>query len=145
MMSKKTKYALKALQRLALSGNENPVLIEEIASKENIPRKFLETILLDLKHAGMVKSKMGKGGGYYLLRAAEEISIAEVYRLFHGAIALLPCVSEKYYERCDDCDDEKTCALRMMFAEIREATYDKMEQNTIARLVSLKLKKKGKK
>ncbi len=142
MMSKKTKYALKALKLMAKEGKDRPMLIQDISTTENIPRKFLEAILLDLKRAGYVNSRMGKGGGYYLIRSAAEISIADVYRLFDGAIALLPCVSEKFYETCFDCDDEEICALRKVFAEIREATYDSMEQTSIARLASLSRKKK---
>ena len=88
------------------------VLTDDIAKSENIPKKFLELILLDLKHAGYVRSKQGSKGGYRLVQDPSEITLAEIYRLFDGAIALVPCVSQKFYEKCDDCPDEKACCLK---------------------------------
>ena len=99
MLSKKTKYAINALVYLAKVETKTPVLISEIAESEHIPQKFLEAILLDLKNAGILNSKKGKGGGYYLIKPPELVNIADIMRLFDGAIAYLPCVSFKYYER----------------------------------------------
>ena len=131
MMSKKCKYALKALMHLGKEYGGGPVLTDDIARSENIPRKFLELILLDLKRAGYVRSKQGSKGGYRLVQDPREINLAEVYRLFDGAIALVPCVSQKFYETCDDCPDEKNCRLNKIFIQVREQTYGLMAGITI--------------
>jgi Rrf2 family protein len=135
MLSKKTKYALNALVYLAKHANKEPILISEIAESEHIPKKFLEAILLDLKNAGILSSKKGKGGGYYLLRPAEEVSLVDVIRLFDGAIGLLPCVTHKYYERCDECKDEQTCGIRDVFQEVRNLTVKILKDNTLKDLI----------
>lgn len=131
MMSKKCKYALKALIRLGKEYGGGPVLTEDIARTEHIPKKFLELILLDLKHAGYVRSKQGAKGGYRLVQDPSRISLAEIHRLFDGAIALVPCVSQKFYEKCDDCPDEKACRLKKIFTNVREKTYDLLTGITI--------------
>jgi Rrf2 family protein len=131
MMSKKCKYALKALIRLGKEYGGGPVLTEDIARSEHIPKKFLELILLDLKHAGYVRSKQGAKGGYRLVQDPSRISLAEIHRLFDGAIALVPCVSQKFYEKCDDCPDEKACRLKKIFTNVREKTYDLLTGITI--------------
>jgi len=131
MISKKCKYALKALVRLAKDYGGGLVLTDDIAKSEHIPKKFLELILLDLKHAGYVRSKQGTKGGYRLVQPPGEISLAEIYRLFDGAIALLPCVSQKFYEECDDCPDAKSCRLKRVFIDVREKTYDLLAGITI--------------
>lgn len=131
MMSKKCKYALKALIRLGKDyGGEN-LLTDDIAKSEHIPKKFLELILLDLKRAGYVRSKQGSKGGFRLAQDPRQISLAEIYRLFDGAIALVPCVSQKFYETCDDCPDEKACRLKLRFIEVREKTHQLLEGVTI--------------
>ena len=130
-MSKKCKYALKALIRLGREYGGGPVLTEDIARSEHIPKKFLELILLDLKHAGYVRSKQGAKGGYRLVQEPSQISLAEIHRLFDGAIALVPCVSQKFYEKCDDCPDEKACRLKKIFTNVREKTYDLLTGITI--------------
>ncbi|MCU0444775.1 MAG: Rrf2 family transcriptional regulator [Microscillaceae bacterium] len=135
MLSKKTKYALNALVYLAKHANKEPILISEIAEKEHIPKKFLEAILLDLKNAGMLNSKKGKGGGYYLLRPPEEVNLADVIRLFDGAIGLLPCVTHKYYERCDECQNENICGIRDVFQEVRNQTVKILKDNTLQDLI----------
>ncbi len=132
MMSMKCKYALKALIKLAANHKKEYLNTAEIATSENIPKKFLEQILLDLKHAKFVNSKQGSKGGYYLLKDPKEISVADVYRIFDGAISLLPCVSLNFYEKCDDCNDEKTCTLRREFAKIREGARVIMSKTSIA-------------
>jgi len=132
MMSKKCKYALKALIRLGKEyGSGNLLLTDDIARSEHIPKKFLEQILLDLKHAGYVRSKQGSKGGYRLVQDPNRISLAELYRLFDGAIALVPCVSQKFYEACDDCPDETICRLKPVFIDVREKTYELFSETTI--------------
>jgi Rrf2 family protein len=135
MLSKKTKYALNALVYLAKNIHTEPILISEIAEKEHIPKKFLEAILLDLKNAGILNSKKGKGGGYYLLRPPGEVNLADVIRLFDGAIGLLPCVTHKYYERCDECQDENICGIRDVFQEVRNQTVKILKDNSLQDLV----------
>src|SRR5581483_10491505 len=110
MLSNKTKYAIKAL--VALARKDKPMIISEIAEKEMIPKKFLEAILLELKKQGILGSKIGIGGGYYLMKKPKEIFLTQVLRAVGGPIALFPCVSLNFYERCEDCKDEATCSLR---------------------------------
>lgn len=136
MISKKTKYAINALVHLARRKDEGPILISEIAAEENIPQKFLEAILLDLKKAAILASKKGKGGGYYLLKEPEEVNLAEVMRLFDGPIALLPCVSYLYYERCEECKDEATCGQRDIFLEVRNSTVEILKKATLTEIIA---------
>jgi Rrf2 family protein len=136
MMSKKCKYALKALIRLGKDYGGGNLFIDDIATSEHIPKKFLELILLDLKHAGYVRSKQGAQGGYRLVQDPSQISLAEIYRLFDGAIALVPCASQKFYETCDDCPDEKTCRLKKVFIDVRDRTYELMSGVTIESFLS---------
>ncbi|WP_246141549.1 RrF2 family transcriptional regulator [Phaeodactylibacter luteus] len=136
MLSKKSKYAINALLYISRrKDEERPILASEIAEGENIPHKFLEAILLDLKNAGFLRSKRGRKGGYFLKAAPEEISLAKVMRLFDGPIALLPCVSLNYYERCDECKDEKTCGIRAVFLMIRDQTLQTLEDNSMAAIL----------
>jgi Rrf2 family protein len=135
MLSKRTRYALLALQRLAAEFGKGPVMIRDIAETDHIPQRFLEGILLDLKNSGWLGSKMGKSGGYYLRIDPSSINMAEIIRHFDGAIALVPCVSEKHYEACEYCRDEETCSLRVVFSEIREQTYRKLRNTSLADLV----------
>ncbi|ELR73377.1 transcriptional regulator, BadM/Rrf2 family protein [Fulvivirga imtechensis AK7] len=148
MISKKSKYALNALVHLARQYGEGPILISTIAEEENIPQKFLETILLDLKNSGILGSKKGKGGGYYLRKKPEEVNIAQVLRLFDGAIALLPCVTFRFYERCEECKDEDTCSIREAFLKVRNESVRIFKNETLKTLVEREkvlLKKKRKK
>ncbi len=135
MLSKKAKYAMHALVHLAKRKSEGPILISEIAEQEHIPQKFLEAILLELKKGGILGSKKGKGGGYYLLKDANEVNMADVMRLFDGAVALLPCVTYKYYERCEECKDEITCGIRKAFLEVRNSTVEILKSATIAQVI----------
>lgn len=135
MISKKTKYAINALVYLTKHKDEGPILISDIAASEHIPQKFLEAILLDLKRAGILASKKGKGGGYYLLRSPEEVNMAAVMRLFDGPIALLPCVTYMYYERCDECKDEKVCGIRDVFMQVRNETVELLKNATLAEII----------
>lgn len=131
MLSKKTKYAFHALTYLGKQKEKTPVLISEIATRTKVPKKFLESILLDLKKAGILTSKMGKGGGYYLLRDPEDVKLADVIRMFNGPIALLPCVSLNYYEACDECSSEATCGLNKIMIEVRDETLKIVAQKSL--------------
>ncbi|MGV6845115.1 MAG: RrF2 family transcriptional regulator [Lutibacter sp.] len=132
MLSKKTKYGLKALSYLANRDSNEPVLISDIAKSENISQKFLESILLSLKNNGILSSKKGKGGGYYLREKPENIKISTLIRILDGPIAMLPCVSLNYYERCDDCKNEEECSLNILMAEVRDSTLKILENKTLA-------------
>ncbi|MCC9071923.1 Rrf2 family transcriptional regulator [Flavobacterium sp. F-65] len=132
MLSKKTKYGIKALTFLARQEDQTPVQIAEIARSENISIKFLESILLLLRNSGFLGAKKGKGGGYYLIKDPKDISMAKVYRILEGPIALLPCASHNFYEKCDDCEDEARCAARRLMTEIRDNTLKVLENNSLA-------------
>ena len=134
MLSKKTQYGLKALGYLAASYGEGPVLISEIAEQKKIPIKFLENILLQLKTQGILQSKKGKGGGYFLADNPKKTTLAAVMRIIEGPIALLPCVSLNFYKKCEDCD-EKTCGLNKVMAATRDATLKVLEKRTLFDLI----------
>jgi len=135
MLSKKAKYAINALVYLAQQPLDQPIQISTIAEHENISRKFLETILLDLRNAGIVNSKKGKAGGYHLLQAPEDVNMAEVMRIFDGPIALLPCVAHKYYQKCNECKDEANCGIRDIFADVRRETVKMLKEATLAEII----------
>src|SRR5580765_2016751 len=130
MLSKKSQYAFQALMYLADKSKEQPVLIAEISKKKKIPLKFLENILLELKKAGVLESKKGKGGGYYFAVPPGDVPMAKVIRLLDGPIALLPCVSLNFYERCKNCD-EKSCGLHDMMVLVRDATLKVLEKKSV--------------
>jgi Rrf2 family protein len=131
MLSKKSQYAFKALMYLAQNDDKGPVLIAEISKKKKIPLKFLENILLELKKGGVLESKKGKGGGYYFAVPPAEVPMAKIIRLLDGPIALLPCVSLNFYEKCKNCD-EKSCGLHDMMVLVRDATLKVLEKRTVA-------------
>jgi Rrf2 family protein len=135
MLSKKAKYAINALVYLAQQPQTEPVQIRTISDNENISRKFLESILLVLRNAGMVNSKKGKDGGYYLSLTPEEINMAEVMRIFDGPIALLPCVTHKYYQKCQECKDELHCGIRDIFSDVRRETVRMLKDATLAQII----------
>jgi Rrf2 family protein len=135
MLSQKTKYALKALLYLAQQEEGFIAKTMDIAEGATIPKKFLEQILLELKRGHFVSSKQGKMGGYYLIKSKNEITLADIHRLFDGAIALLPCASLNFYEPCSDCKTESDCLLRLGLIAIREKTLSAMESITIASLI----------
>ena len=137
MLSKKTQYALRALTHLALHYGEDPVRISTIATQEKIPLKFLENILVELKNADMLESKKGKGGGYILKVSPKKISLATVIRVVNGPIALTPCASLNFYEKCVDCYDEKTCGIRRMMIATRDATLKILEKKTLYDIISV--------
>ncbi len=132
MISKKTKYGLKALVYLATCPANRPIPIADISSNQGISQKFLEAILLELKKQGFLSSKKGKGGGYYLLKPANEISVASVYRALEGPIAWLPCVSINYYEKCDDCPSEEACSINKMMLKVRNSVLEVVENQMIS-------------
>lgn len=144
MLSKKAKYAIHALVKLAKEYRKGPILIRDIAESENIPKKFLENILLELKNVGIVASKKGKGGGYYLLKSPEEVNLAMIIRFFDGAIGMIPCVTYVYYEKCEECQDENTCAVRAVFKEVRDLTVELLKKNTLKEIIKKEKILKGK-
>ncbi len=135
MLSKKTKYGLKALAYLASKESREPVQIAEIAKNENISQKFLESILLTLRKTGFLGSKKGKGGGYYLIKEPEDIPMTSVIRVLEGPIAMVPCVSLNFYEKCDDCPDENTCAVHRLMIQVRDSALEVYRNNTLADII----------
>lgn len=134
MLNKKTQYAFQALMHLAEQKEQGPVLIADIAKKKKIPLKFLENILLELRKAGMLESKKGKGGGYFLKVAPNKIKLADIIRKIDGPIAMLPCASLYFYERCKNCD-EKNCGLHDTMVQVRDANLKILETKTVADLI----------
>ncbi len=135
MLSRKTKYGIKALTFLARQKTQQPVSISTIADAENIPHKFLEAILLELRKNSMLGSRKGKGGGYYLMQSPETVRMSTVHRILEGPIAMLPCVSLNFYEKCDDCPDEDTCAVNRLMIKVRDNTLEILEKQTLSDLV----------
>jgi len=135
MLSKKTKYGLKALTHLAKVEGREPVQIAEIAKSENISQKFLESILLTLRRNGLLGSKKGKGGGYYLIKEPEDILMTTVMRVLEGPIAMVPCVSLNFYEKCDDCPNEEECSVHKLMLQVRDSALDVYRNNTLADLL----------
>ncbi|MDT7933917.1 MAG: Rrf2 family transcriptional regulator [Sphingomonadaceae bacterium] len=131
MLTQRARYALRALFALAEAPDSRPVPISRIADEQNVPRKFLEIILAELKAAGLVESYRGKMGGYRLARPAATITFGEVIRLVDGPLALVPCVSQSAYQRCVDCRDEETCGIRRVMAEVREAVAQALDGTSI--------------
>jgi Rrf2 family protein len=137
ILSKKTRYAIVALTRLAREYGNRPMQIREIAEEEKIPQSFLENILLELKKLGILGSNLGKTGGYYLLKRPEDVNLADVVRHFEGTIALMYCVSEKSYRPCEFCKDEATCQIRKVFKEIRDTTFNILSKTTLLELIKV--------
>jgi Rrf2 family protein len=134
MLSKKSKYGLKAMLVLAEESGRGPVLISELADRQRLPRKFLEAILLELKRQGILESKKGKGGGYFLRHAPSEITLGRVIRVLEGPLALTPCVSQTAYMKCEECVDEETCGIRLAMKEVRDATAHILDNTTLEAL-----------
>lgn len=139
MLSRKTKYGIKALAYIAKQPNKRPVQATKIAKSENISLKFLENILLNLRKSGFLGSKKGKGGGYYLIKDPAEIPMTSVIRVLEGPIAMLPCVSLNYYEKCEDCLDEELCSVYQLLIQVRDKTLEVLGNNTLADLTQKKL------
>lgn len=132
MISRQAKYALRALIALARLKAGESAQTSDIAKQQKIPKKFLEQILLRLKHQGIVQSRRGNRGGYALLKPAADITFAQVLRTIDGPIAPLPCLSVIAYARCEDCSDEGTCEIRQVFTRVIEPTRRILEKTTIA-------------
>lgn len=136
MISKKTKYAINALVFMAKNRAMEPISVMTISEHQNIPVKFLENIFFELKRADILVSKRGKYGGYLLKHSPDDIHMAEVMRLFDGAIALLPCVTYNYYEKCEECIDEATCGIRQVAMEIRNETVKRLKESTLTDIIN---------
>jgi Rrf2 family protein len=134
MLTKKGKYGLKAMVHLARHAPGEPSLVSEIAEANNIPKKFLDTILGELRNAGFVNSKKGKGGGYTLARSAHLIRVGHVIRVLDGPLAPIQCASKTSYRRCEDCDDEEHCGVRLVMLEAREALAAVLDNRTLAEM-----------
>jgi Rrf2 family protein len=134
MLTRKSKYGLKALLVLAEEMDRGPMLISELADRHRMPKKFLEAILLDLKRHGLLHSKKGKGGGYFLSRDPSQITLGQVIRILDGPLALIPCVSQTAYVRCEECVDEQTCGIRLAMKEVRDATAQILDNTSLVAL-----------
>ncbi len=135
MISNKCKYAIKALTYIARNDDgTKAVMTADIAQEQDIPRKFLEIILRDLRNNRILESKRGKDGGFRLLRPAEDISLTEIMRIIDGPIAMLPCVSLNYYRSCDDCNEAK-CEVKGVFEQVRDKTLEVLNGKTIKSLI----------
>jgi Rrf2 family protein len=135
MISKKTIYAFKALIHLAGIPSGQPVLISDLAKDENIPKKFLEFILLSLRKGGLLQSRVGKGGGYTLALPANKITIGSIVRILEGDIAPVQCLSTTNYARCEECQDEATCGIRLTMADVNVALSNVLDNLTLAEMI----------
>ncbi|MBA2459939.1 MAG: Rrf2 family transcriptional regulator [Gemmatimonadales bacterium] len=136
MLSKKAKYAIKALLALADHERDEPMRISDLARAEQIPAKFLELILLGLRNQGVLQSRKGKGGGYLLARDPSTIYLGQIVRMFDGPLAPVPCASQTAYVRCADCQDEAVCGVRLAMKEVRDATARVLDGTSLASLRS---------
>ncbi len=136
MLSQKCKYALQALMVLAKENSDHLLLVSEIAERENLPKKFLEAILLELNRNGLVRSRRGRGGGYALAKPADLITFGQVIRIMDGALAPLACVSVNYYRRCDECRDEQACEIRKVMRRVRDAIANELDGTSLAKALA---------
>jgi Rrf2 family protein len=134
MLSKRSKYAIKALLALADHQRGEPVRIADLAHEEQIPPKFLELILLGLKNHGVLQSRKGKGGGYLLARAPAEVYLGQIVRMFDGPLAPVPCASQTAYVRCADCRNEAECGVHLAMKQVRDATSRVLDGTSVADL-----------
>ena len=140
MLTQRSRYALRAMLFLAEQpAGGPPVPMNRIAAEANVPRKFLELILADLREAGFLVSTRGKAGGYVLKRPRHLISLGEVIRVIEGPLALVPCVSRTAYRPCNDCRDEATCAIRIAMARVRDETARILDGTSLADAAALEL------
>jgi Rrf2 family protein len=131
MLSAKAKYGLKAMLYLAQREGEGGVQGANIAESQNIPKKFLDTILLELKNNGLLNSKKGKGGGYTLARPVAKIMVGQIIRILDGPLAPIPCVSDTAYRPCTDCQDEDACQIRRIMRKVRDATAEILDNTSL--------------
>jgi Rrf2 family protein len=136
MISKKTKYALKAMEYLALNSNGKPVLIAELASAENIPKKFLEFILLALRKGDLLTSKIGKGGGYRLARDPSEITIWNIINILEGGFSLVHCLNGYGIKQCEDGNDPSCCGIHLVMADLKKSITSVLETTTLADIIN---------
>ena len=137
-LSKRGEYGLRAMMALARPGPDGVpqmIQIHEVADREQIPAKFLEQILLALKNAGLLHSKMGVGGGYHLAKPPTEISLGQIVRVLDGPLAPVKCVSQIAYEPCG-CPDEATCGLRLVMGDVRNAISDLLDGTSLADVIA---------
>ena len=146
-LSKKSKYGIQALLELARRYEEGPVLIADLASQHRLPKKFLELILLELKNKGILGSKKGKGGGYFLSKSPTIITLGEVLRILDGPLAPVPCVSKTAYRTCEECEHEATCSIRTVMQDVRDVMTNVLDRESLAdalkREEALKQKRKN--
>jgi Rrf2 family protein len=135
VLTKKAKYALNALVYLSKQGEVLPVNSERIAKENKIPKKFLESILSDLKRVGILSSVHGKGGGYLMRKKPEEIPMVDFIRMFDGAVGLIPCATHQFFEPCQECQDVETCKIRWTFKELRDINVEFLKDKTISDLI----------
>jgi Rrf2 family protein len=135
MLSKKSKYAIKALIALAEHGREEPVRIADLARAQQIPPKFLELILLELRNQGFLRSRKGKGGGYLLARDPSTIFLGQIVRMFDGPLAPVPCASQTAYVPCSDCRNEAVCGVHLAMKEVRDATARILDGTSLSQLL----------
>ena len=140
MISNKTKYGLHALIYLSERYNAGPSLIADLAQQENIPKKFLELILLELKRQGILESKKGKGGGYRLAKHPREIKLGQVIRILDGPLAPVSCVSQTAYKRCQECSDENSCGIRSVMKDVRDAMANILDNTSLEEVLLRKQK-----
>ncbi|MHA6722006.1 RrF2 family transcriptional regulator [Sphingomonas sp. RS2018] len=137
MLTQRSRYALRAMLFLATQDRSGaPVPMNRIAATANVPRKFLELILADLREAGFLLSHRGKAGGYLLARPGHLISLGEIIRVIEGPLALVPCVSRTAYRPCTDCRDEAACAIRIAMARVRDETARILDGTSLANAVA---------
>jgi len=137
MLTNKGKYGLKAMVYLAGCAPGEPALVTDIAVKNNIPKKFLDSILGELRNAGVVHSKKGRGGGYVLAKPASDIMVGQIIRTLDGPLAPIPCASRIFYRRCDDCVTEAKCTVRLMMIEVRNAIAEVLDNRSLAEMREL--------
>lgn len=134
-ISRRTQYGLKAMLALGRKYREGPVLISTLAREEALPIKFLEAILLELKGRGLLDSKMGRKGGYFLNRPPSGITIGSIIRAIEGPLAPIPCASETAFKACEECADVENCGTRIVMRRVRDAISDVLDRTTLADLV----------
>jgi Rrf2 family protein len=137
MLTNKGKYGLKAMSHLAGMPPGKPALVADIAAANSIPKKFLDAILGELRTAGFVYSKKGRGGGYTLARPPDEIRIGDIVRALDGMLAPIGCASRNFYRRCDDCDHTKACGVRIVMAQARDAISSVLDARTLSEMREL--------
>jgi Rrf2 family protein len=141
MLTNKGKYGLKAMLHLAGAAAEQPVLAADIAAAENIPKKFLDAILGELRKAGLVHSRKGRGGGFILTKKPAQIQVGQIVRALDGMLAPIACASKGYYRRCEDCGKESQCRVRLMMSEVRNAIASVLDQRSLEDMLTSEAEK----